>query len=51
MVRRSRSIRLPEPASLTNSLKICEQCRLAGLVLNFGECERGDVKAGRLFRA
>jgi arylsulfatase A-like enzyme len=29
MVRRSRSIPLPEPASLTNSLKICERCRLA----------------------
>jgi hypothetical protein len=28
MVRRSRSIPLPEPASLTNSLKICERCRL-----------------------
>jgi hypothetical protein len=31
MVRRSRSIPLPEPASLTNSLKICERCRLGAL--------------------
>src|SRR6516162_2218966 len=31
MVRRSRSIPLPEPASLTNSLKICERCRLVPL--------------------
>jgi hypothetical protein len=28
MIRRSRTIPLPEPASLTNSLKICERCRL-----------------------
>jgi hypothetical protein len=31
MVRRSRSTPLPEPASLTNSLKICERCRLGEL--------------------
>jgi hypothetical protein len=31
MVWRSRSIPLPEPASLTNSLKICERCRLEEL--------------------
>jgi hypothetical protein len=32
-MRRSRSIPLPEPASLTNSLKICERCRLGCYVL------------------
>jgi ubiquitin len=33
MARRSRSSPLPEPASLTNSLKICERCRLETLAV------------------
>jgi hypothetical protein len=34
VVWRSRRILLPEPASLTNSLKICERCRL-GIVKTY----------------
>ena len=46
MVRRSRSIPLPEPASLTNSLKIYERCRLVA----FGdEVLAADVTVARRF--
>jgi hypothetical protein len=44
MVRRSRGIPLPEPASLTNSLKICERCRLG--ILPVGT--RGRRRENRL---
>jgi hypothetical protein len=46
MVRRSRSIPLPEPASLTNSLKICERCRLDSV---FVSRQAGHLLRGQVF--
>jgi hypothetical protein len=47
--RRSRRILLPEPASLTNSLKICERCRLDSSVAGFDYRTKAHFALGDTF--